>query len=101
MTNNLLGMVRTQFMTRGFDVDEIQPDRSGHPRFTVESDRDGTTVAVTVTFIPTPSNPNGEHWAPEDIHWGTDKTTYTGTTERSPGDLADRIMATAAEDNSR
>jgi hypothetical protein len=101
MTNNLLGMVRTQFQTRGYKVDDIQRDRSGHPRFTVESDSGGKPVAVTVTFIPTPTNPNGQHWVPEDVRWGTDKTNYTGSTERSSADLADAILQTVAKDNSR
>jgi hypothetical protein len=58
-------------------------------------------VGVTVTFIPTLANPEGEHWMPADVHWGTDKTTYTGSTELSPADLTDTILETLAADNSR
>lgn len=100
MTDNLLGMVRTQFQTRGYTVDNIQVDRLNHSKFTVEEDRDGNTVATTVTFIPTRTNPVGEQWVPEDIHWGTDKTTYTGDTELSAADLADTILKTIAADSS-
>jgi hypothetical protein len=101
MSNNQIGMVRTQFKTRGYIVDEVEVDDLGHSVFTVESDRHGKPVAVTLTHIPSAANPGGDQWLPENIHWGTDTTTYAGTTERSAAELADTILKTVAADNSR
>lgn len=102
MTSNNLSMVRNQFKTRGYAVDDIHMSVGNLEIFTVESGPDSpNVVAVPVTFIPDPiRNPSGQLWLAPEIHWWTDKQEYSGTTE-SPAELTDRIIETAAADNHR
>jgi hypothetical protein len=100
MACNQLNMVRNQFRTRGYEVDDIESDGGDRWAFTILNDPEGDAVGVAVAFIASADNPCGDRWVPANIHWGTNVTTYSGTVEQSPADLADTIVAAIAADNS-
>src|SRR4051812_20791554 len=93
-------MVRNQFKTRGYTVDEIHLSKGDLETFTVESGPvHPNVIAVPVAYIPDKKlNSTGNSWVASEIHWWTDKREYSGTAE-PPAELTDRIIETAAADN--
>jgi hypothetical protein len=98
MACNQLSMVANQFKTRHYEVGDID-DHEDRWSFKIMSNPEGHPVDVSVTFIPSDDNPHGDLWHPANVHWGTNRTTYSGTVEQSAAALADTIVSTIATDN--
>ncbi|MCV7064996.1 hypothetical protein H7H51_03435 [Mycolicibacterium farcinogenes] len=101
MSTNQLSMVRNQFKTRGYTVDEIHLSVGNLETFTVESGPSPKLAGLPVAYIPDPPrNPSGNEWVASEIHWWTDKQEYAGDAE-PPAELVDRILETVEQDNRR